>query len=287
MSILSRAIPAACLAMFFASFGGAALAQGRQPRGADDCVLDNCGQRPGTRAPRDTLHLPGQRGPARNAPPAAEDEDDKEAPPAPQREGSVFRRGPSASTGRFDFYVLSLSWSSGFCATNERGSGGEQCRPGSGLGFVVHGLWPQYERGFPSNCDASARPPTRAALESTRGLFPDEGLARYEWRKHGTCSGKSATDYFADVRFAREKIRIPKEFEALKSEERIGPSDITRAFEEANPRLRPGMMAVGCTRGVLQEVRICMTKDLRDFRPCPEVARNSCRSREIRVPPVR
>ena len=285
MSSFSRAVSAACLSVFFAGLGEAALAQGRPPRGADDCVLDNCGQRPGAQPPRDTSRPPAQRGPARNDPPAAAD-DDNDAPPPP-REGSVFRRGPAASTGKFDFYVLSLSWSSGFCATNDRGSAGAQCSVGSGLGFVVHGLWPQYERGFPSDCDASARPPTRAAMDLTRGLFPDEGLARYEWRKHGTCSGKPASEYFADVRFAREKVKIPREFEALKTEERIGPADVARAFEEANPRLRPGMMAVGCARGVLQEVRICMTKDLRDFRPCPEVARGSCRSREIRVPPVR
>ena len=55
--------------------------------------------------------------------------------------------------GEFDFYVLSLSWSPSFCeAAAERGNTGRsqqaQCgeRPFS---FVVHGLWPQYERGYP------------------------------------------------------------------------------------------------------------------------------------------
>jgi ribonuclease T2 len=55
--------------------------------------------------------------------------------------------------GEFDFYVLSLSWSPSFCeAGAERGSQSrateQQCgeRPYS---FVVHGFWPQYERGFP------------------------------------------------------------------------------------------------------------------------------------------
>ena len=56
--------------------------------------------------------------------------------------------------GEFDFYVLALSWSPSFCeAAAERGNSGRsqvQCsRPYS---FVVHGLWPQYERGFPEYC---------------------------------------------------------------------------------------------------------------------------------------
>jgi ribonuclease T2 len=55
--------------------------------------------------------------------------------------------------GEFDFYVLSLSWSPSFCeAASERGNSGRsqqaQCG-GRPFSFVVHGLWPQYERGFP------------------------------------------------------------------------------------------------------------------------------------------
>ena len=278
----SRLAAMALVSLALSGAGGPAEAQFRRAApGADDCVLDRCEPSPGGAGAGAGARRPTPR---RSAPDV---EDADKVPAAEPQRGSMFRRGPSASTGRFDFYVLSLSWSSGFCSTKEGAGGRGQCDIGANLGFVVHGLWPQFERGFPSDCDPSARPPTRAALEATKGLFPDEGLARYEWRKHGTCSGKAASDYFADVRFAREKIKIPKEFENLRSEERVAPTEIMTAFQEANPRLRPGMMAVGCTRGTLQEVRICMSKDLRDFRPCPEVARSSCRSREIKIPPIR
>ena len=201
------------------------------------------------------------------------------------RQGSAPRPG-NASTGNFDFYVLALSWSSGFCAINGTKRASDQCQSGAGLDFVVHGLWPQFEHGFPADCDPSSRPLSRQALDMTRGLFPDEGLARYEWRKHGTCSGKSPTEYFGDVRAAFESVRIPDSFKRVEEDARMAPAEITRAFEAANPRLRPGMMAVGCTRGVLQEVRICMSKDLREFRACPEVVRDTCRTRDISVPPV-
>lgn len=266
MSIFSRvAFASICI---LAGFSTIALAQQGRPEPNGGCILDNCLDR----APAaDRVRRPG---------PTADPDD----APAPDNDNRAFRRGPSAAAGRFDYYLLSLSWSSGFCATGGAEKARNQCDIGSNLGFVVHGLWPQLDRGMVNDCDPSARPPTRAALDQARGLFPEEGLARYEWRKHGTCSGKSATDYFADVRYAREAVKIPPEFEKLKQDEKVAPGDIMRAFQEANPRLRPGMMAINCQRGVLQEVRICFSKDLREFRSCPDVSRNSCRSSQITVP---
>ena len=252
MSIFRLAAP---VELLFSMLGTAtqALAQSGRDEG---CILDRC---------QDRNSAPEGAGPA--------------------QQGRVFR-SPSQAGGNFDFYVLSLSWSPGFCAGGGADKGREECQGGSRLGFVVHGLWPQFERGFPSDCDPSARPPSRVALESARGLFPNEGLARYEWRKHGACTGLSPQDFFANVRAAREKVQIPSEFERLRQEEAVAPMEVARAFQQANPRLRPGMLAVGCQSGLLQEVRICFTKDLRDFRPCPEVARGSCRAGQIRVPPA-
>lgn len=212
----------------------------------EDCILDNCAEK--SPAPV----------PSSNAPIAA----------------------PSTS-GNFDFYVLALSWSAGFCEKVDWSH--DQCEPGRGLGFVVHGLWPQYERGYPSNCPGPGNP-SIIALERAAGLYPDQRLARYEWRKHGACTGKSPSDYFADVARARDAVTIPETFVNPKGEQTYAPIDIERAFYAANSRLRPGMMTVQCRRGVLEEVRICLSKDLRDFRACPEVVRRGCRAREVSVP---
>ena len=217
---------------------------------------------------------------AQSAPECVLDRCEDKAPPASE---PAFRR-PSPG-GDFDFYVLALSWSPGFCATGGADKARDQCASGMGLGFVVHGLWPQFEHGFPSDCDGAGRPVSRIALDAAKGLFPSEGLARYEWRKHGTCTGRSPQDYFADVRAARELVRVPPEFERLRQEEEVAPGDILRAFGKANPRLRAGMASVGCAKGYLQEMRVCLTKDLREFRPCPEIARNSCRAQAIKVTP--
>jgi len=196
-------------------------------------------------------------------------------------------RTAANTPGDFDFYVLSLSWSPGFCETPAAATAHGQCDVGANLGFVVHGLWPQYSRGFPSDCRPAARSPSRIALESARGLYPNEGLARHEWAKHGTCSGKSPTDYFTDVRRARDAITIPVPFAAAKEQQTWAPVDILRAFVAANSRLRPGMLGLACKNGVLQEVRICLSKDVRDFYACPEISRQGCRTREISVPPNR
>jgi ribonuclease T2 len=247
----------------------------------EDCILDHCADQaePGRKPV-------AQPKPIEPKPVAAKPDpaDDIEPQQTAAEQDSAQPRGPSRP-GSFDFYVLSLSWSPGFCATSN-GRSYAQCESGANLGFVVHGLWPQYEHGFPSDCRA-AQFPSRVAVESAHGLYPDDGLARYEWRRHGTCSGKSPTDYFADVRRAREAVTIPPAFQTASQQQSWVPIDIERAFIAANPRLRPGMLAVACRRGTLEEVRICFSKDLREFQTCPEVVSHDCHGSNIAVPPMR
>lgn len=192
-----------------------------------------------------------------------------------------------AAPGRFDFYVLALSWSPGFCATGGDAKARQQCAAGSGVGFTVHGLWPQFDHGFPRDCAGAERSPSRQALATVAGVYPDEGLARYEWRVHGTCTGLSPTDYFAAVRRARDAVAVPEPFRAPREDQTWAPLDVARTFAASNPGLRPDEMAVTCRAGDLEEVRVCFAKDLRGFVPCPEVARASCRAAGMAVPPVR
>ncbi|MGL4325411.1 MAG: ribonuclease T2 family protein [Beijerinckiaceae bacterium] len=194
------------------------------------------------------------------------------------------RRG--GTPGDFDFYVLALSWSPGFCELSGRSKGREQCDIGARKGFVVHGLWPQYHRGFPSDCGMD-RSPTRMAMEAAKGVFPDEQLARYEWRKHGTCSGLSPQAYFDHTRDARDRVTIPETMRNVTRDLVMDPREIERAFIAANPGLRADMVAISCRRQVLQEVRVCMSKDVRGFIACPDVGRNECRSTDITIPAMR
>jgi len=106
--------------------------------------------------------------------------------------------------GQFDFYVLSLSWSRSFCAgAAERGAGtvarNVQCGPRP-YSFVVHGLWPQYDNGFPEYCQIPAPRLDRGVVSSMLDLMPAPRLIFNEWDRHGTCSGQSPRVYFETVR---------------------------------------------------------------------------------------
>jgi|APMI01.1.fsa_nt_gi ribonuclease T2 len=191
-----------------------------------------------------------------------------------------------ASPGDFDFYLLSLSWSPAFCNDGGARKARNQCAVGRGLGFVVHGLWPQYTRGFPTECGLADRSPSRIALEGAQGVFPEEGLARYEWRKHGTCSGLSPTDYFSAVRKARDAVKIPPPFQKATQAQTWTVVDLERAFIAVNPGMRADNISVSCRKGQLSEVRVCFTKDGRGYQSCPNLGRGACRGRDFTVPPA-
>lgn len=188
--------------------------------------------------------------------------------------------------GEFDFYVLSLSWSPSFCdAVGDRATQQSECgeRPYS---FVVHGLWPQYEKGFPEYCQVPAPRLDRNIVSSMLDLMPAPRLIFREWDRHGTCSGLSARAYFETVRKARAVVKIPPEFLEVKSELTVTPDTVEEAFTKVNPGLSRSAIAIGCDNKRLREIRICMTRDLA-FRDCAEVERRSCRRDQLVMPPVR
>ncbi|MBN9431718.1 MAG: ribonuclease T [Bosea sp.] len=186
--------------------------------------------------------------------------------------------------GDFDFYVLSLSWSPTYCLGEGRDDR-IQCG-GRPYAFVVHGLWPQYERGYPSDCAVGDTRVPRRTVDAMLDLMPSPSLIRHEWRKHGTCSGLDQRDYFALVREARAAVNIPPAFVDLDDPLTVSPEAIEAAFLKANPGLPRDGFAVICNSRRLSEVRVCMTRDLA-FRPCPEVDRNACRRPSVVMPPVR
>jgi ribonuclease T2 len=186
--------------------------------------------------------------------------------------------------GKFDYYVLTLSWSPSFCETARGAARGEQCgaRPFS---FVVHGLWPQYEHGYPDGCQV---PPPRLdhrIVDEMLDLMPARKLVYHEWDAHGTCSGLAARDYFDLIRKARDAVKIPPQFDSPQQPLDVKPADVVDAFVKANTGLAASGIALDCDRTRLREVRICLTRDLK-FRDCTDAGRG-CRASSVTMPPVR
>jgi len=196
--------------------------------------------------------------------------------------------------GDFDYYLLALSWSPTYCADVGEERRDPQCSPSGGrpYAFVLHGLWPQYERGWPSNC----RSPDRGYVpgpvaDRMVDIMPSKRLVFHEYRTHGTCSGLGVDAYFDLARQLYMKVHIPSRF-ASPVEERmtIAPGELISEFVAANPQLKPDMIAIVCggAGNRLREVRICFDRG-GAFRACGrnENQARLCSADRMYVPPVR
>ena len=192
--------------------------------------------------------------------------------------------------GQFDYYLLVLSWSPSFCADSAerdpaRAARNPQCGPRS-FSFVVHGLWPQYERGFPEFCQVPSPRLNRNIVSGMLDLMPAPGLIFHEWDRHGTCAGLSPNAYFETVRKARAIVKIPPQYLDVPSALTVTPEEVEDAFIKANPGLKPESISISCGSRRLGDIKICMTRDLQ-FRGCEEIERRACRRDKLVMPPVR
>lgn len=202
----------------------------------------------------------------------------------------ILAAGPAGAEGEragdFDYYVMALGWSSNWCATTGDARRDPQCDAGRGLTFTLHGLWPQNERGWPSYCRTPARDPSRQDSEAMADIMGGSGLAWYQWKKHGRCAGLSARDYYATMRRAFASVEIPRVFRDLNRDVTLPASVVEDAFVEANPGLERDQITITCQDGMIQEVRICLTRDL-EPRRCGADAIRDCRIKDAVMEAVR
>lgn len=201
--------------------------------------------------------------------------------------GTLAGQPRRTAPGKFDFYVLSLSWSPDYCASPAGTRDRFQCAGPRKYGFVVHGLWPQFERGWPEACTTDPLNLPAALKKDVLEIMPSERLMRHEWNKHGTCSGLTSQRYFEGILATWANVRIPPELKALTAAEvEFSPAEIERRFVGANPGLRPNMLAVECGGRFLKEVRVCFDKNLK-FRACSPQVERACSLSKIIVRPIR
>lgn len=192
----------------------------------------------------------------------------------------------SDTSGTFDYYVLSLSWSPNWCALDGDARGSDQCDARHDYGWILHGLWPQYENGFPDYCQTAERAPSRQMTAGMADIMGTAGLAWHQWKKHGTCAGLSAGQYFDTSREAYARINRPEILRRLSEPVRIAPKVIEQTFLEANPDLQPDQITITCRNGHIQEARICLTRAL-EPRKCGRDVIRDCTAKNALFTPIR
>lgn len=186
--------------------------------------------------------------------------------------------------GEFDYYVMSLSWSPNWCRMEGDARNSEQCD--ADFGWVLHGLWPQYHRGWPSYCPTTERQPSRQQTAGMADIMGTSGLAWHQWKKHGVCSGLSASAYYALSREAYGTVTRPAVFRKLDKPVKLPASVVEEAFLKANPGLEKDMVTVTCRDAYIQEVRICLSRDLTPV-PCGRDVVKDCSMKDALFEPIR
>lgn len=188
--------------------------------------------------------------------------------------------------GEFDYYVLSLSWSPNWCELEGDARNSPQCDARHDHGWILHGLWPQFHRGWPSFCRSIERPPSRSMTRDMADIMGTPGLAWHQWKKHGTCSGLSPRAYYELSREAYGKITRPAVFRKLDRAVKLPATVVEEAFLKENPTLEPDGLTVTCKAGHIQEVRICLSRGL-DPVPCGRDVVRDCTMTDALLTPVR
>jgi len=189
-------------------------------------------------------------------------------------------------SGEFDYYVMSLSWSPNWCSIEGDARNSPQCDEAHDFGWTLHGLWPQFHRGYPSYCRTTTPQPTRKMSEDMADIMGTSGLAWYQWKKHGVCSGLAASDYYALSRRAYSSVTRPPVFRGLDKTITLPASVVEQAWLKSNPILTPDMITITCKSGHIQEARICLSKSLAPV-PCGADVVRDCQMKDARFEPVR
>lgn len=185
--------------------------------------------------------------------------------------------------GHFTYYKLAISWSPEWCLVSQKNAD-RQCR--ERRRYIVHGLWPQCERGYPVNCKLPQ--PKKNVLEDAldhqkiEAFMPSDKLVNHEWKKHGRCTGMARSAYFNLIEKLFNKITLPD-----LPPQSTAP-DLIQALIAANPGLTPAQVELTCNtlpreklsrKDTLDEVRICFDKK-GHFTDCGEI-NQSCKGRVL------
>ncbi len=191
--------------------------------------------------------------------------------------------------GKFDYYNLALSWSPSYCETGGSERRDPQCLSSRPYSFVLHGLWPQYKKGWPQHCPTKKNPwISKEVINSMMDIMPSKRLIIHEYKKHGTCSGLTPENYYKASRILYKSVKIPPRYQRPEKPMMLSPKEIENDFLKANPKMTPDMISIVCGKRRLKEVRICYSRK-GHLTKCGANERQDklCRLPKVYLPPVR
>lgn len=187
-------------------------------------------------------------------------------------------------------YTLALTWQATFCAErdNDAACAALDAADWSAQHFALHGLWPNVDRNRDDrlNADDNYCLPEDArgrAMESAWADLPEpemradtatalarimpgaaNGLDRYQWVKHGTCSGLDPESYFAAAIARTEDVAKTafSRFVAAHVGAVVERRDLIEAFEMDFGKGSGRALRLFCKRpegtAVLMEIRLAL-----------------------------
>jgi ribonuclease T2 len=183
-----------------------------------------------------------------------------------------------------------MSWSPTYCGSPAGIDDAQQCGIGRRFAFVVHGLWPQYDNGWPEFCVSKETWVPQDVIDGMIDIMPSKRLIIHEWKKHGTCSGVSMRDYFRATRLLFERVRIPARYLSPNLPVNVSPEQLVTDFVKSNRNLSASMISVQCGNARdsarLTELRICLDRR-GNFSQCGTNENKQCQARTLVLPPVK
>jgi ribonuclease T2 len=223
--------------------------------------------------------------------------------------------------GRFDYYVLALSWQPAFC---EFHSTTPECRSQNDKRYdathlALHGLWPNVrgdsrhdyeycgvareirEKDRSRNwCEMPALGLSEESQKRLNPLMPglQSCLERHEWFRHGVCSGLTADQYFEKATMLVERMAKTKlsTYIANNIGKRVSLGSLLSEFDKDFGEGSSRSLALLCDSkhgaSMLTEVRLYLKKGSltaplsRDsFIPAEASEKGSCK-KQIAIDPV-
>jgi ribonuclease T2 len=163
--------------------------------------------------------------------------------------------------------LLAISWQNAFCETHRKKRECRNVNPTaySASHFTLHGLWPQPRNKV--NCRGGKKVYLEKELyNNLLKVMPaaKSGLHKHEWKKHGTCYGKSADKYFEDSIALIDKINnsaVQKLF-AKKTGSTLTKKELMMAFDKSFGKGAGRKIKMMCKKGLITELQINLNGEI-------------------------